>query len=78
MKYKLYTTVALCLLMVTGIVTSCNKDIEISEQLVPLTPAKLDENAGTWDMVLLTGPTQITIAPPSLFRQMLIWQNSLL
>lgn len=46
-------------------VTSCDTSIEISEQLTPLAPAKLDEDAGTWKMVFMTGPDQVPVPAPA-------------
>lgn len=43
---------------------SCNKEIDITEELDPLTPAAADNDAGTWDMIVLTSPAQITVAAP--------------
>lgn len=48
-------------LMISG----CTKGILSSEPLTPLTPASTDSDAGTWKMVLLTGPTQIAVAAPA-------------
>jgi membrane-associated phospholipid phosphatase len=48
-------------LMISG----CAKSIPSSEPLLPLTPASTDSNAGTWKMIVLTGPTQITVAAPA-------------
>jgi hypothetical protein len=44
---------------------SCNKDIDMTEELAPLTPAATDNNAGTWDMIVLASPAQIAVAVPT-------------
>jgi len=45
--------------------TGCDKSITSSEPLPALTPAGVDAGAGTWKMLVLTGPTQIAVPPPS-------------
>lgn len=47
------------------LIPGCTKSIPSSEQLSPLTPASTDANAGTWKMIVLTGPTQISVAAPA-------------
>ncbi|MGB7847820.1 MAG: phosphatase PAP2 family protein [Candidatus Acidiferrum sp.] len=44
---------------------SCNKDLTPTEKLPPLTPSSTDANAGTWQMIVLTGPTQIAVPAPA-------------
>ena len=45
---------------------SCDKEVETKEVLGVLTPAKLDETAGTWTPVILTNySTQVPLAPPA-------------
>ncbi len=44
---------------------SCNKELDQTEDLVPLQPASQDETAGGWDMIVLTGPAQIAVAAPA-------------
>jgi hypothetical protein len=58
---KTYSSI---LLLVLTAVTSCNKEITFSEQLTPLTPAKIDATAGTWSMVYMTSATQVPLAAP--------------
>jgi hypothetical protein len=60
---KIYTLLLACI--VAGFVSSCNKDIEIDEQLSPLTPADIDADAGSWKMIVLTTPSQIAVAAPA-------------
>lgn len=48
----------------TLLITSCGKSISSSEPLSPLTPSSSDSNAGTWKMIVLTGPTQIAVTAP--------------
>ena len=43
---------------------SCSKSIPSTEPLASLTPTAADANAGTWKMIALTGPTQITVTAP--------------
>jgi membrane-associated phospholipid phosphatase len=49
-------------LLLTGV--SCDKGIAPAETLPPLTPASADANAGSWQMIVLTGPTQIAVPAP--------------
>jgi hypothetical protein len=58
---KTYTSILLVFLIA---VTSCNKDIKISEQLTPLTPSKVDDTAGTWTLVHMSSTTQVPLAAP--------------
>jgi hypothetical protein len=47
------------------IVTSCSKSIPSTEKLSPLTPASTDADAGSWKMILLSSPSQISVAAPA-------------
>ncbi len=60
---QFFRTTALFLLAV--FITNCGKDISPTEQLAPLTPAVADANAGTWKMIVLSGPTQIPVPTPA-------------
>lgn len=44
---------------------SCDKNLDFSEKLSPVTPASLDEDAGTWRMIVLASPNQIAVAAPA-------------
>ncbi len=46
-------------------VASCDKSIEVSEQLPPLQPANIDADAGTWKMTFMTAPDQVAVPAPS-------------
>lgn len=46
-------------------VSGCTKSIPSSETLSPLTPAGTDSTAGSWKMIVLTGPTQVAVAAPA-------------
>lgn len=50
-------------MVIIMLMVSCNKDIELSQQLQPLKPAKLDENAGSWKLIQMTSITQVPLAP---------------
>lgn len=52
----------LCLAL---LVTGCSKSIPSSETLTAVAPANTDSNAGSWKMVVLSGPTQISVAAPA-------------
>ncbi|HEX6182248.1 MAG TPA: phosphatase PAP2 family protein [Chitinophagaceae bacterium] len=62
-KFILYTFI-----VVAGLATlqvSCSKSISgRTDDLAPLTPAKLDLNAGTWKPILLTAPNEFPLAAP--------------
>lgn len=59
MKSRITKIIALSFLMVLTIVISCNKDIDVSEKLTPLTPINLDANAETWAPI---DPSTMTLA----------------
>ena len=65
MKSKIYKSIFCLALLSCVFVTSCDKSIELSEQLTPLQPAGLDEDAGTWKMAFMTAPDQIPLAAPT-------------
>lgn len=64
MKSKFYITIFSIVLLCVVTVTSCDKSIEFTEQLTPLVPAALDEDAATWKMIFMTGPDQIAVPQP--------------
>ena len=43
----------------------CDKTIGPFEVLPPLEPSSLEPTAGSWRMILLTGPSQIAVAAPA-------------
>ena len=54
------------LLLAAGLMSvSCNKSITPSEQLSPVTPAAADAGAGSWKMLVLSGPAQIAVTAPA-------------
>jgi hypothetical protein len=58
--------IALSVIALLSVVTGCNKDVNnLSEGLIPLQPAKMDANAGTWKLIVLTTPGQIVVAAPA-------------
>jgi hypothetical protein len=46
-------------------IAACDNTITSSEPLPPLQAASLDSNAGSWSMIVLSGPTQFTVAAPA-------------
>ena len=60
---KLHRILLASLTLATIAVVSC-KSIDSTETLAPETPAAADANAGSWKMIVLTGPTQIPVAAP--------------
>ena len=58
--------VALAVLAVAIPVASCDKSIvEPSASLPPVEAASVDANAGTWKMIVLTGPDQVVVPDPA-------------
>jgi len=48
-----------------AIISSCSKEVVgRTDNTAALNPAKLDTNAGTWKTILLTAPTDISVAAP--------------
>ena len=45
--------------------SSCGKNITSQETLPTLVPASMDPAAGSWKMILLSGPTQISVPAPA-------------
>jgi len=57
---------ALAVLAVAIPVASCDKSIvEPSASLPPVEAASVDANAGTWKMIVLTGPDQVVVPDPA-------------
>jgi PAP2 superfamily len=55
----------LCAFLLSIVVNSCSKEItERNLEFPALNPASLDINAGTWKPILLTAPTEFTVAAP--------------
>lgn len=53
------------ILCIAFLIAGCAKTIPSSEPLTALTPTNTDSNAGSWKMVVLSGPTQIAVAAPA-------------
>ena len=47
------------------VAVGCDKSVGPFEPLPPLEPSALDPAAGSWRMILLTSPTQISVAAPA-------------
>jgi hypothetical protein len=63
MKLSRTTTVFVFALLTISF--SCNKEIDLLEELVPVQPASADANAGSWRLIALSSPTQIAVPPPA-------------
>src|SRR6187402_3777381 len=65
--YKITTVLfAFSLVGIVLGVQSCDKEVETKEVLEVLTPAKLDQTAGTWTPIILTNySTQVPVAAPA-------------
>ncbi|HET9634495.1 MAG TPA: phosphatase PAP2 family protein [Gemmatimonadaceae bacterium] len=55
--------IAACAAMLA--VSGCDKAVNPIEPLPPLDPSSIEATAGTWRMILLTGPTQIAVPAPA-------------
>jgi hypothetical protein len=64
---KIYTLSFILAFMaiVSVVIVSCDKDIEISEQFQPAEPDDIDADAGTWKMIVLPTVSQIAVAAPA-------------
>lgn len=61
-KYFLYLSI---LFTAVVLIFSCSKDItERTADTSSLQPSNIDLNAGSWKTILLTGPTEVTVAAP--------------
>ncbi|HMI44105.1 MAG TPA: hypothetical protein VK516_10795, partial [Gemmatimonadaceae bacterium] len=61
------TTRLLAILSCGGalVASGCDKSVGPFEVLPPLEPSSLEPTAGSWRMILLTGPSQIAVAAPA-------------
>ncbi|HEX9250378.1 MAG TPA: phosphatase PAP2 family protein [Gemmatimonadaceae bacterium] len=62
MRRSLVVAVASCAVALVG---GCDKSIGPFEVLPALDPSSLDPAAGSWHMILLTGPTQLAVPAPA-------------
>lgn len=53
------------LLAAALVAAGCNKEIPTIEKLEPSSPGGTDSNAGTWKMIVLSGPAQFAVAAPA-------------
>jgi hypothetical protein len=54
---KFYLSISVVTLVIIAVtVVSCNKEIDVTEELSLLIPASTDADAGTWDMIVLASP----------------------
>lgn len=62
---KIFFFSGIVLATTISLLVACNKDIEGRTENIPaLNPSNIDLNAGTWKPVLLTGPTEFSVAAP--------------
>src|SRR6266513_2578186 len=61
------TTLALAIVGCAAlfVTSSCDRAVEPGTQLPPLQASSLDATAGSWRMIVLTGPTQIAVPAPT-------------
>jgi len=65
MKTIFYKSIFVAVLISCVFTTSCDKSIELTEQLQPLTPANIDADAATWTMVFMSAPDQVAVPAPA-------------
>ena len=53
------------LVIAGSLLSSCDKAITQTEDLLPLVAASADASAGTWKMIVLTAPNQVAVPAPS-------------
>jgi membrane-associated phospholipid phosphatase len=58
-------TAALAACGIVLFAAGCDKSVHPTEALPPLSASSVDVDAGGWRMILLTGPTQFTVAAPT-------------
>src|ERR1700730_2893129 len=63
MRRPLFVAVVSCAAVLVA--AGCDKSIGPFEVLPALDPLSLDPAAGSWRMILLTGPTQIAVPAPA-------------
>ena len=63
--HRLAPSLAAALVAAALASTGCSKDIPTQETLTPSSPSGTDANAGTWRMIVLSGPTQIDVPAPA-------------
>lgn len=63
---SLKSIAAAAVLAIVFLGSGCNKSIPPLENLTPASaPSNADANAGTWKMIVLSGPTQIAVTAPA-------------
>jgi hypothetical protein len=63
-KHSLAAT-ALAAALAAGAIVACNRSIPTLETLTAQSPDNNDPSAGSWRMIVLSGPAQFTVAPPT-------------
>lgn len=65
MKKNIINKSSVLFFLIAFVFGACNKSIpERNDSFPALSPAKIDINAGTWKTILLTSPTEFTVAAP--------------
>ena len=65
MRSNLRPSVLTIALSCTAALAGCDNTITFSETLPPLEAASLDSGAGSWTMIVLSGPAQFAVAAPA-------------
>jgi hypothetical protein len=58
---RIFTILAALVILVTG----CDKDVPLNQELKTLDPANIDADAGTWKPILMTSVSQVPVAAPA-------------
>lgn len=63
---KLFCSFAIAIAALVVVIVACSKSVSgRTDNMAALNPVAVDENAGDWKPVLLTAPTDITVAAPA-------------
>ncbi len=65
MRPSLRQSVLAVAMSCTAVLSGCDNTITSSETLPPLQAMSLDSGAGSWQMIVLSGPTQFAVAAPA-------------
>lgn len=66
MKTNTYTALRLASVLISlTLLNGCDKEVESTEQFIPLQPVSQDANAGAWHMIVMTSADQVAVAAPA-------------
>jgi hypothetical protein len=64
MNARIVPSLAVLAIASSLVVSGCGKEVPTTENLTPASPSGTDANAGSWRMIVLSGPTQIAVPAP--------------